>query len=94
METAMANASKARRAADNARWAEGMVAASWADFEGRFGTEERCEEYLISPKCPEGFECPGCGHGECRKVGGRREYRCARCGKQFSATAGTVLEHT
>lgn len=90
----MAKESRARTAAENVGWAEGMVAASWADFGKRFGTEERCEEYLISLRFPDGFECPRCGHGEYRKVGGRREYRCARCGRQFSATAGTVLEHT
>ena len=90
----MAKESKARTAADNARWAEGMVAPSWADFAERFGTEEQCEEYLISLKHPEGFECPRCGHGGYAKVGGRREYRCTGCNRQFSATVGTVLERT
>lgn len=91
----MAEKWKARTAAENAGWAEGMVAASWEDFWEMFGTEERCEEYLISLKYPEGFECPRCGHGEYAKVGGgRREYRCTRCNRQFSATVGTVLEGT
>ena len=91
----MAEKRKARTAAENAGWAEGMVAASWEDFWEMFGTEERCEERLISLKRPEGFECPRCGHGEYAKVGGgRREYRCTGCNRQFSATVGTVLEGT
>ena len=91
----MAEKRNARTAAENADWAEGKVAASWADFGERFGTEERCEEYLISLKFPEGFACPRCGHGEYAKVGGgRREYRCTGCNRQFSATVGTVLEGT
>jgi transposase-like protein len=91
----MAEKRNARTAAENADWAEGKVAASWADFGERFGTEERCEEYLISLKSPEGFACPRCGHGEYAKVGGgRREYRCTGCNRQFSATVGTVLEGT
>lgn len=92
--TGMGKRSKARTAAENARWADGKVAASWEEFARRFGDERQCEEYLISLKYPDGFVCPKCGHGEYRKVGGRREYRCTKCNRQFSATAGTALAHT
>jgi transposase-like protein len=90
----MGKDSKARTAGDNLEWAEGKAAASWADFEERFGTEEACEEYLISLKFPGGFACPRCGRGEYRKVGGRREYRCAGCNLQYSTTVGAALEGT
>ncbi len=87
--------SKARTAAENAWWADGKLAASWADFDERFGDELSCEEHLLSLKYPNGFECPRCGGRELRKVGGgRREWRCAGCGKQLSATVGTALEGT
>lgn len=90
----MAKRSKARTAGDNARRAEGMIAPSMDALVERFGTEEACEEHMISLRWPGGFKCPRCEHGAYARVADRREYRCAGCGWQFSATSGTALAHT
>ncbi len=87
-------AGKARTATENATWQEGRLAPNMAGLCERFGDEAQCEEYLISLKHPGGFACASCGHAGYKKVGGRREYRCTGCGRQFSATVGTVLEGT
>lgn len=84
-------ASTARTAADNAP--RGM-APSMAELVRRFGTEEACEEHMLSLRWPGGFECPRCGHGSYARVAGRREFRCGGCGWQFSATSGTAIAHT
>jgi len=88
----MAGRSKARTAAQNS--GEGMLAPSMAALIGRFGTEEACEAHMVSLRWPEGFECPRCGARSYERVAGRREFRCAGCSWQFSATSGTLIAHT
>ena len=83
-----------RRAAENRKWAEGKIAPTIVALGRNFGTEEQCEERLISLRWPGGFACPRCGGTEYRKLGTRREYYCTRCRWQFSATSGTFLAHT
>lgn len=88
----MAGKSKARTAAQNS--GEGMLAPSMAALMERFGTEEACEEHMISLRWPGGFRCERCGHDRYERVVGRREFRCAACSWQFSATSGTAIAHT
>ena len=83
--------SKARTASQNAP--RGM-AGNMAELIERFGTEEACELHMIGLRWPGGFECPRCGHRGYARVSGRREFRCAGCGWQFSATSGTAIAHT
>ena len=83
--------SKARTASQNA---PSGIAGNMAELIGRFGTEEACELHMIGLRWPGGFECPRCGHREYARVSGRREFRCAGCGWQFSATSGTAIAHT
>ncbi len=63
------------------------------EFDERFGSEEACRASLTRLRWPEGFRCPACGH-----PGGwtnrRHDIECARCGRQTSLTAGTILEGT
>lgn len=63
------------------------------EFDERLGSEEACRVYLMRLRWPEGFRCPACGH-----PGGwtnrRHDIECARCGRQTSLTAGTILEGT
>lgn len=66
-----------------------------AEFRGWFPTDAACGEYLVAARWPGGFVCPGCGHDH----GWRLErpvptFECARCGRQTSVTAGTVLHRT
>ena len=63
------------------------------EFESRFASEEACRDYLFALRWPDGFRCPGCGHERAwpvRKVW----FECARCGRQTSVTAGTILQDT
>lgn len=92
MAARKATRSKARAAWQNA--GEGRLVSDMAELIGRFGSEEACEEHMISLRWPGGFRCERCGHGSYARVSGRREFRCRECGWQFSATSGTAIAHT
>lgn len=62
-------------------------------FEERFGTEDACRTYLTAIRWPEGFRCPACGH-PAGWTNRRHDIQCARCDRQTSLTAGTILEGT
>ena len=64
-----------------------------AEFDARFGREDACRAYLIQLRWPEGFRCPKCGH---RKGWPVRDVlvECVACGRQTSATAGTIFQDT
>jgi hypothetical protein len=64
------------------------------EFQGRFGTEEACREYLFCSRWPEGFVCPGCGAREAGGETRRHLWICTSCGRQTSITAGTVMHKT
>src|SRR5712692_6563719 len=64
-------------------------------FTARFGTEERCIEYLAGLRWPGGYVCGGCGErGAWRLKGRARTYECRGCGRQESVTAGTIFHRT
>src|SRR5687767_1553694 len=57
----------------------------------RFGSEDKCRDYLEALRWPEGPVCPRCkGKAVCR-VTERHQYDCNGCRYQFSVTAGTIL---
>ena len=64
------------------------------EFQEKFGTEEKCREYLFSRRWPKGFRCPKCGHYEHFNVQSRNLYQCKACLYQASVTAGTILDKT
>ena len=64
-----------------------------AEFAKRFATEAACRDYLIQLRWPEGFRCPHCGGRENWRLKNAR-FECRACGRQTSATAGTVFEGT
>jgi transposase-like protein len=78
--------------------AEGLRRAvkglSEAAFRDRFGTEEACREALFHMRWREGLSCPACGHRGFCALGTRKVFRCNRCKKQLSLTAGTVFQDT
>jgi hypothetical protein len=65
----------------------------WPEFMRLFGDEEACVGYLERLRWPEGFRCPGCGHGEGWRTK-RGLWVCRACGRQSSVTAGTLLAGT
>jgi transposase-like protein len=63
------------------------------EFGKFFSDEEACVRYLIQVRWPEGFVCPVCLAGEYWLLkNGLME--CRGCGRQVSATSGTLLHRT
>ena len=67
---------------------------SEAEFEERYGTEERCRAVVMGSRWPNGFECPACGGRAYSEVTTRRLFRCSACRHQTSLTAGTIVAAT
>src|SRR5919202_4985000 len=63
-------------------------------FNTRFGTDERCREYLFQARWPDGLRCDGCGRDDAYTLRTRLAYECVACGKQHSLLAGTLFEQT
>jgi len=65
----------------------------------QFGSEDRCREYLLHLRWPEGVHCPRCGFDKVSRIGwadkngkkGRRQLDCNSCRYRFSVTTGTVF---
>jgi transposase-like protein/energy-coupling factor transporter ATP-binding protein EcfA2 len=65
------------------------------EFLERYPDEESCERRLLEEKHPGGFVCPACGNRTCSKVHGHaHKWQCTKCSRQFSVTAGTMMEGT
>ena len=64
------------------------------EFDRRFATEEACAAYLEALRWPGGFHCPCCGHDHGWPIASRGLIQCAKCDRQTSLTAGTVLHGT
>jgi len=61
-------------------------------FQRRFGDDRACAEYLFSVRWPEGFRCPTCGHPKGWALETKAwTFQCAKCAKQTSVTAGTIM---
>ena len=68
---------------------------SLPEFEARFPDDEACARWLFGKRWPDGFRCPGCGHAKGWELGrGTLLVECARCHRQTSVTAGTVLHRS
>src|SRR5437763_17168137 len=65
---------------------------SLPEFEAQFPDDAACARWLFGKRWPDGFRCPGCGHAKGWELGrGTLLVECARCRRQTSVTAGTVL---
>ncbi len=60
-------------------------------FKNRFGTEEKCLEYLANEKWKDGYVCRKCNNTNYCK--GKKPFsrRCTRCKTEESATANTLF---
>jgi ISXO2 transposase-like protein/transposase-like zinc ribbon protein len=68
---------------------------SLPEFEVRFPDDAACARWLFEKRWPQGFRCPGCGHDKGWELGrGTLLVECARCHRQTSVTAGTVLHRS
>src|SRR5690349_9114924 len=77
-------------AADGLRRA--MRGLSEAAFRERFGSEDACRRALFEMRWREGLTCPACGHRGFCALRTRKVFRCNRCKRQLSLTAGTVFQ--
>ncbi len=57
----------------------------------RFGTEDRCREYLEELRWPDGVICPRCNCKSVSIIQDRNQYDCNSCRYQFSVKAGTIM---
>ena len=55
--------------------------------------EDKCANYLMRLRWPQGFSCPGCG-SQTPWLTARNLLHCKQCHRQTSVTAGTVFEGT
>jgi transposase-like protein len=65
---------------------------SLQQFQEKFGTDEKCRDYLYKTRWPDGPTCKHCGGKKFYRITDRDVYECAQCGHQVSLTAGTVME--
>jgi len=64
---------------------------STGEFQSWFATDADCLDYLDWLRWPAGFVCPHCGEaGGWATADGR--YKCARCDRKTSVTAGTLFD--
>jgi transposase-like protein len=73
------------------------------DVTRKFATEDQCLDYIEAMRWPHGLGCVHCGEMDVvtrvtREKKGKnkriRIYQCLACGKQFSATSGTIFNDT
>lgn len=57
----------------------------------RYGTEDKCREFLEELRWPHGVECPRCFTRDAAKIKDRPQWRCKSCDYRFSVTVGTVF---
>ena len=73
----------------------GNFPRSLREFEARFPDDEACARWLLAKRWPDGFRCPACGHDHGWELGrGVVLIECAKCHRQTSVTAGTVLHRS
>lgn len=58
----------------------------------RFRGEERCRDYLVELRWPEGVRCPRCESDKISRIHDRGQFDCDSCRYQFSVRVGTVLQ--
>src|SRR4051794_25000269 len=63
--------------------------------EARFPDEAACARWLFGERWPDGVRRPGCGDAKGGELArGTLLVECARCRRQTSVTAGTVLHRS
>lgn len=66
--------------------------SSLIELQRRFPDDSACARYLIALRWPDGFRCPRCAHDHAWMLETKAwTYECARCAKQTSVTAGTIM---
>jgi hypothetical protein len=62
------------------------------EFQRQFPDEAACAAWLAAARWPDSFRCPVCGHDHAWELDTKAwTYECAKCRRQTSITAGTVM---
>ncbi len=67
---------------------------SFLEFQQMFDSEEKCWNYLIQKRWPNGFVCPGCQHNKYYFIKKRKLFQCQDCRIQVSLTANNIFHKT
>lgn len=69
---------------------------SMAEFNDRYGSEERCEAAVVASRWPSGFTCALCAgtRSSSFRREGRLYFQCTACRHQCSVISGTIFEAT
>lgn len=67
--------------------------ATWQAFEAWFPDDDACREFLVRVRWPDGFRCPVCS-SDAAWTTKRGLLMCRSCGRQTSATAGTIFHRS
>lgn len=57
----------------------------------KFGSEDKCFEYLEALRFPNGLHCIRCESDKISRIYDRRQYHCDACKFQFSIRTGTIF---
>jgi transposase-like protein len=57
----------------------------------RFGSEDKCRDYLEGLRWPDGVRCPRCDSTKISRIHKRNQFDCDSCRYQFSVRVGTVF---
>jgi hypothetical protein len=64
-------------------------------FMADFPDDDACAAWLVRRRWPDGFVCLGCGSKRAWRLEAKPwTWECADCGRQTSATAGTIMHST
>ncbi len=61
------------------------------DLVQKFGSDDRCREYLEELRWPNGVVCPRCKCDSISRISTRNQFDCNECRYRFSATSGTLF---
>lgn len=81
-------ANRARQASVNAH---GRGDVNLVNLIERYGSEEKCRDYLEELRWSDGVTCPRCESKSISRIHKRDQYDCNSCRYQFSVKSGTVF---
>ena len=67
---------------------------SFYEWQKRFSSEQKCMDYLVEIRWPDGFQCPHCGHDHGWYTASQWRYECANCYRQSTVKSGTLFHAT
>lgn len=67
---------------------------NWDQFMNWFHDEQSCINYLKKLRWPNGFICPNCFSESVPYNLPKNKFKCVKCRKQTSVTAGTIFDKT